>query len=75
VTRCHEKGPKEVVVVGWFLGLAVRRRYSSGTVLPWTTMRWKFGTSYDGCLLQASKAQTPSSPAHVDAFCSGSSER
>ncbi len=45
VTLCHEKGPKEVSVVGWFLSLTVRRRYSSGTVLPWTTIRWKFGTS------------------------------
>ena len=45
MTRCHEKGPNEVAVVGWFARLAVSRRYSSGTVLPWTTMRWKFGTS------------------------------
>ena len=54
MTRCQEKGPKEVAVVGWFRAFAVRRRYSSGTVLPWTTMRWKFGTSYDGWLFQAS---------------------
>jgi len=54
VTRCQAKGPNEVAVVGWFLVLAVRRRYSSGMVLPWTTMRWKFGTSYDGWLSQAS---------------------
>ncbi len=34
-----------VADVAWFFVFAVRRRYSSGTVLPWTTMRWKFDTS------------------------------
>ncbi len=54
MTRCHEKGPKEVSVEAWFRWSAVSRRYSRGTVLPWTTIRWKFGTSYDGWLLHAS---------------------
>lgn len=54
VTRCQENGPNDVVVVASFLGFTVRRRYSNGMVLPCTTIRWKFGTSYDGWLCQAS---------------------
>lgn len=45
VTRCQEKGPKVVAVVGWFFVFTFRRRYSRGRVLPWTTTRWKLGTS------------------------------
>src|SRR3954452_23348726 len=54
VTRCQENGPKVVSVVGWLLAPTVSLRYSSGTVLPWTTIRWKFDTSYDGWLFQSS---------------------
>ncbi len=55
VRRDQEKGPKVVPVVGWWPpGVTTSLRYSSGTVLPWTTMRWKLGTAYDGWLAQAS---------------------
>ena len=53
--RDHENGPKLVPVVGrWPLGAITSFSYSSGTVLPCTTTRWKFGTSYDGWLSPAS---------------------
>ena len=50
-TRSQLNGPKLVLDVGLSArGSSVRRTYSSGcagnVVPPWTTMRWKFGTSY-----------------------------
>ena len=53
--RDQVNGPKLEAVVGACPpGVTVSFRYSSGMVLPWTTTRWKFVTSYDGWLLQSS---------------------
>ena len=44
--RLQLNGPNDVGVVGrWPQGVIVSFNHSSGRVLPWTTMRWKFGTS------------------------------
>lgn len=46
VIRAQVNGPNEVSVVGLCApGVTVSLSHSNGTVLPWTTMRWKFGTS------------------------------
>ena len=53
--RSHAKGPNAFEPAGAFArGVMVRRSHSSGSVLPCTTTRWKFGTSYPGWLSHAS---------------------
>ena len=43
-TRSHENGPKAVEPARAFVpGLIVNRSHSIGSVLQWTTTRWKFG--------------------------------
>jgi len=43
--RLQLNGPNDVGVVGrWPQGVIVSFNHSSGRVLPWTTMRWKFDT-------------------------------
>src|SRR6185295_9437120 len=42
VSRCQLKGPKAKSPAGALeSGSTVKRSHSSGSVLPWTTMRWK----------------------------------
>ena len=44
--RCQLNGPNAFELTAAFTpGLIVTFSHSSGKVLPWTTIRWKFGTS------------------------------
>ena len=45
IWRAQLKGPKEVALLPLAPGSMVSFSHSSGKVLPWTTMRWKFATS------------------------------
>src|SRR5215813_3676465 len=60
--RCQLNGPNALELQGWLAsGFTVSLSHSSGKVLPCTTMRWKFATSYPGWA-DATDAQLVSPP-------------
>ena len=45
IWRAQLNGPKEVALLPLVPGSMLSFNHSSGKVLPWTTIRWKFATS------------------------------